>query len=88
MVAGFTDDSVPTNGYRVIYDLMQVVDRDKTVVSMTPRSRGYCRHSGSPSYLAAWAAWQPWVVHGRCHRRQSADRIIWWCTYWAMRRSG
>ena len=38
----FTDTSMPTNGYRVVYDLMQVVDRDKTIaVHDAGGSRGY-----------------------------------------------
>jgi acetolactate synthase-1/2/3 large subunit len=45
----FTDDSVPTNGYRVIYDLMQVVDRDRTVaLHDAGGSRGYL----SPFWVA------------------------------------
>jgi acetolactate synthase-1/2/3 large subunit len=37
-----TDDSTPTNGYRVIYDLMQVIDKDKTIaVHDAGGSRGY-----------------------------------------------
>ena len=41
--------SVPTNGYRVIYDLMQVVDRDKTVaIHDAGGSRGYL----SPFWVA------------------------------------
>jgi acetolactate synthase-1/2/3 large subunit len=38
----FTDESVPTNGYRVVYDLMQVADRDKTIaIHDAGGSRGY-----------------------------------------------
>jgi acetolactate synthase-1/2/3 large subunit len=38
----FTDDSMPTNGYRVVYDLMQVVDRDRTIaLHDAGGSRGY-----------------------------------------------
>lgn len=38
----FTDESTPTNGYRVVYDLMQVVDRDKTIaLHDAGGSRGY-----------------------------------------------
>jgi acetolactate synthase-1/2/3 large subunit len=38
----FTDPSAPTNGYRVIHDLMQVVDRDKTIaIHDAGGSRGY-----------------------------------------------
>jgi acetolactate synthase I/II/III large subunit len=45
----FTDASVPTNGYRVIYDLMQVVDRDKTIaLHDAGGSRGYL----SPFWVA------------------------------------
>ena len=45
----FTDESVPTNGYRVIYDLMQVIDRDKTVaLHDAGGSRGYL----SPFWVA------------------------------------
>ncbi len=37
-----TDDSTPTNGYRVIHDLMQVVDKDKTIaIHDAGGSRGY-----------------------------------------------
>jgi acetolactate synthase I/II/III large subunit len=46
----FTDESVPTNGYRVVYDLMQVVDRDKTIaIHDAGGSRGYL----SPFWVAA-----------------------------------
>jgi len=45
----FMDESVPTNGYRVIYDLMQVVDRDRTVaLHDAGGSRGYL----SPFWVA------------------------------------
>ena len=45
----FTDDSVPINGYRVIYDLMQVVDRDRTIaLHDAGGSRGYL----SPFWVA------------------------------------
>ncbi len=45
----FTDDSAPTNGYRVIYDLMQVVDRDQTIaIHDAGGSRGYI----SPFWVA------------------------------------
>jgi acetolactate synthase I/II/III large subunit len=38
----FTDTEVPTNGYRVIHDLMQVIDRDKTIaIHDAGGSRGY-----------------------------------------------
>ena len=38
----FTDDSAPTNGYRVVYDLMRTVDLDKTVaLHDAGGSRGY-----------------------------------------------
>ena len=38
----FTDETTPINGYRVIYDLMQVVDPDKTIaVHDAGGSRGY-----------------------------------------------
>jgi acetolactate synthase-1/2/3 large subunit len=38
----FTDDSTPTNGYRVVYDLMRTVDLDKTVaLHDAGGSRGY-----------------------------------------------
>jgi acetolactate synthase I/II/III large subunit len=48
----FTDDSVPTNGYRVIYELMQVVDRDRTVALHDA--------GGSRGYLAPfWVATKP-----------------------------
>jgi acetolactate synthase-1/2/3 large subunit len=45
----FTDESVPTNGYRVVYDLMQVVNRDKTIaIHDAGGSRGYL----SPFWVA------------------------------------
>ena len=45
----FTDEAVPTNGYRVIYDLMQVVDREKTIaIHDAGGSRGYL----SPFWVA------------------------------------
>lgn len=45
----FTDTSTPTNGYRVIYDLMQVIDKDKTTaVHDAGGSRGYL----SPFWVA------------------------------------
>ena len=45
----FTDTSTPTNGYRVIYDLMQVIDKDKTIaVHDAGGSRGYL----SPFWVA------------------------------------
>lgn len=45
----FTDPSTPTNGYRVIYDLMQVIDKDKTTaVHDAGGSRGYL----SPFWVA------------------------------------
>src|ERR671914_991565 len=48
----FTDESVPTNGYRVVYDLMRVVDRDKTIAIHDA--------GGSRGYLAPfWVATQP-----------------------------
>ena len=38
----FTDESVPTNGYRVVHDLMQVVDPDRTIaIHDAGGSRGY-----------------------------------------------
>ena len=38
----FTDDSAPTNGYRVVYDLMRTVDLDKTIaIHDAGGSRGY-----------------------------------------------
>jgi acetolactate synthase-1/2/3 large subunit len=44
-----TDTSVPTNGYRVIYDLMQVIDRDNTIaIHDAGGSRGYM----SPFWIA------------------------------------
>ena len=72
----FTDESVPTNGYRVIYDLMQVVDRDKTIALHDA--------GGSRGYLSPfWVATKPhtyvgmggmaamgWSM-GACHRRQA-----------------
>ncbi len=48
-MATFTDDSVPTNGYRVIHDFMQVVDLDKTIaLHDAGGSRGYL----SPFWMA------------------------------------
>lgn len=45
----FTDTTVPTNGYRVIHDLMQVVDRTKTIaIHDAGGSRGYL----SPFWVA------------------------------------
>ncbi len=45
----FTDATAPTNGYRVIYDLMQIVDRDKTIaIHDAGGSRGYL----SPFWVA------------------------------------
>ena len=45
----FTDATAPTNGYRVIYDLMQVIDRDKTIaIHDAGGSRGYL----SPFWVA------------------------------------
>ena len=38
----FTDESMPTNGYRVVHDLMQVVDLDRTIaIHDAGGSRGY-----------------------------------------------
>ena len=38
----FTDESTPTNGYRVVYDLMQVVDMERTIaLHDAGGSRGY-----------------------------------------------
>ena len=48
----FTDDSVPTNGYRVVYDLMKVVDMDNTIAIHDA--------GGSRGYLAPfWATTRP-----------------------------
>ncbi|MEK7806347.1 MAG: thiamine pyrophosphate-dependent enzyme, partial [Chloroflexota bacterium] len=45
----FTDQSAPTNGYRVIYDLMQVADPDRTIaIHDAGGSRGYL----SPFWVA------------------------------------
>ncbi len=45
----FTDESVPTNGYRVVHDLMQVVDLDRTIaIHDAGGSRGYL----SPFWVA------------------------------------
>ena len=45
----FTDTSVPTNGYRVVHDLMQVVDLDRTIaLHDAGGSRGYL----SPFWVA------------------------------------
>ena len=45
----FNDESVPTNGYRAVHDLMQVVDRDRTVaLHDAGGSRGYL----SPFWVA------------------------------------
>ena len=44
-----TDESVPTNGYRVVHDLMQVADRDRTIaLHDAGGSRGYV----SPFWVA------------------------------------
>ncbi|MGE3536718.1 MAG: thiamine pyrophosphate-binding protein [Candidatus Tectimicrobiota bacterium] len=52
-----TDPSVPTNGYRVIHDLMQVVDPDKTIAIHDA--------GGSRGYLAPfWVATQPLTYIG------------------------
>jgi acetolactate synthase-1/2/3 large subunit len=46
----FTDTAAPTNGYRVIYDLMQVIDRHKTIaIHDAGGSRGYM----SPFWVAS-----------------------------------
>ncbi len=46
-----TDDSTPTNGYRAVYDLQQVVDLDKTIaLHDAGGSRGYV----SPFWPATW----------------------------------
>jgi len=40
--ATFRDESVPTNGYRAVHDLMQVIDPDKTIaIHDAGGSRGY-----------------------------------------------
>ena len=45
----FNDESVPTNGYRVVHDLMQVADRDRTIaLHDAGGSRGYV----SPFWVA------------------------------------
>ena len=45
----FTDTSVPTNGYRVVHDLMQIVDLDRTIaLHDAGGSRGYL----SPFWVA------------------------------------
>jgi acetolactate synthase-1/2/3 large subunit len=45
----FTDESAPTNGYRVIHDLMQVADLDRTIaIHDAGGSRGYL----SPFWMA------------------------------------
>ena len=45
----FTDSSTPTNGYRVVHDLMQVVDLDRTIaIHDAGGSRGYL----SPFWVA------------------------------------
>ena len=47
--AVFTDESMPTNGYRVVHDLMQVVDLDRTIaIHDAGGSRGYL----SPFWVA------------------------------------
>lgn len=52
-----TDATAPTNGYRVIYDLMQVVDRDKTIAIHDA--------GGSRGYLAPfWVATKPLTYIG------------------------
>jgi len=46
----FTDTTAPTNGYLVIYDLMQVIDRNKTIaIHDAGGSRGYM----SPFWVAS-----------------------------------
>ena len=45
----FTDPSTPTNGYRVIYDLMQVIDKDKTCLLYTSPSPRDLSTSRMPS---------------------------------------
>ena len=48
----FNDESTPTNGYRVVHDLMQVVDPDKTIALHDA--------GGSRGYLSPfWVATQP-----------------------------
>ncbi len=40
--ATFRDETVPTNGYRAVHDLMQVIDPDKTIaIHDAGGSRGY-----------------------------------------------
>lgn len=53
----FTDATAPTNGYRAIYDLMQIVDRDKTIAIHDA--------GGSRGYLAPfWVATKPLTYIG------------------------
>ena len=53
----FTDPAAPTNGYRVIYDLMQVIERDKTIAIHDA--------GGSRGYLAPfWVATKPLTYIG------------------------
>lgn len=53
----FTDPAAPTNGYRVIHDLMQVIDRDKTIAIHDA--------GGSRGYLAPfWVATKPLTYIG------------------------
>jgi thiamine pyrophosphate-dependent acetolactate synthase large subunit-like protein len=70
----FTDESMPTNGYRVVYDLMQVVDRDRTIaIHDAGGSRGYSGiyrtllgiHS-SPQLCGDGRHGPDGVVYGRC----------------------
>src|SRR5215510_11264157 len=53
----FTDPAAPTNGYRVIYDLMRVIERDKTIAIHDA--------GGSRGYLAPfWVATKPLTYIG------------------------
>jgi acetolactate synthase-1/2/3 large subunit len=53
----FTDPVAPTNGYRVIYDLMQIIERDKTIAIHDA--------GGSRGYLAPfWVATKPLTYIG------------------------
>ena len=60
----FTDESVPTNGYRVVQELMKVVDLDRTIaLHDAGGSRGYLSpfwRRLSPGIISAWGEWRPW----------------------------
>ena len=79
----FTDDSTPTNGYRVVYDLMKVVDRDRTIaIHDAGGIRGYLapfwiQSRPDRAITSEWAVWQPWDGLWELPSGQSlADRTI------------